>query len=46
MYWPNVIKGCDPDSLEYKLGKEIIPLPVDQRYGENDMKRIIRIINN
>lgn len=43
-YWPNVLECCDEDELEYILATQIIPLPIDQRYGEEDMKRIINII--
>lgn len=44
-YWPNVQEWCKAGDLEYELCKNIIPLPIDQRYGEEDMKRIIEIIN-
>lgn len=40
-YWPNVFDWCDETSVEYKLAKNIIPLPIDQRYGEEEMKYII-----
>lgn len=43
-YWPNILKWCTPETLEYQLAKNIIPLPIDQRYGENDMKKILNII--
>lgn len=43
-YWPNVLEWCGNNDIEYKLATCIIPLPVDQRYGEEDMKRIIGII--
>lgn len=45
LYWPNVIEWCSNDDLEYKLAIQIIPLPIDQRYGEEEMKRIIEIIS-
>lgn len=44
-YWPNVLEWCNEGDLEYELCKNIIPIPIDQRYGEEDMKRIIEIIN-
>lgn len=44
-YWPNVFDWCDSDSLEFELAKKLIPLPIDQRYGAEDMKMIIDIIN-
>ncbi len=43
-YWPNVLEWCCESELEYKLAKQIIPIPIDQRYGLEDMERIIEII--
>lgn len=43
-YWPNVMEWCTPKDLDYILSSEIIPLPIDQRYDEDDMDRIIKII--
>ena len=43
-YWPNVLEWCNEGDLEYELCKNIIPIPIDQRYGEEDMKRVIEII--
>ena len=40
-YWPNVLEWCGKNQLEYKLATQIIPLPIDQRYNEMDMDRII-----
>lgn len=37
-----------PMPKDYKEGifqKYLVPLPIDQRYGENEMKRIIEVIN-
>lgn len=45
-YWPNVLNSCQEEELEYQFVTQILPLPIDQRYGENDMKRIIRVIND
>ncbi|TWV15128.1 hypothetical protein FQ707_02090 [Bacteroidaceae bacterium HV4-6-C5C] len=45
-YWLNVLEWCDPKNIEYSLAQNIIPLPIDQRYGEDDMNRIIKIIQN
>ena len=44
-YWPNVLEWCSEEGLEYKLATQIIPLPIDQRYSLEDMKRITEIIN-
>lgn len=44
-YWPNVDKWCAADSEESWMANHILPLPIDQRYGEEDMNRIINNIN-
>jgi hypothetical protein len=44
-YWPN-LAGLNHGTYEEYLAKAIIPLPIDQRYGEGDMKRIIKIIKS
>lgn len=43
-YWPNVLEWTTNDSLEYYFANQILPLPIDQRYDERDMQRIIEII--
>ena len=45
-YWPNVLEGTKPGDIDYLLASLMQPLPIDQRYGEEEMKRIIEIINN
>lgn len=42
--WPNVLSEMKCDSLEYHYAKNILPIPVDQRYGLDDMKRLVDII--
>jgi hypothetical protein len=44
--WPNVLDICESDTLEYRLSEDILPIPVDQRYGINDMKYIVEVIKN
>lgn len=44
-YWPNVLEWTDTDSIEYSLAEKMIPLPIDQRYSEEDMNFIIKTIN-
>ena len=43
--WPNVLDfdGCE---LEKDYVRNIIPLPVDQRYDANDMKKIVEELKN
>lgn len=45
-YWPNVFKWCDKNSKEYYLAENLIPLPIDQRYGDREMIKVITILNN
>lgn len=44
-FWPNVFDWCQPDEFEYNLANKLLPLPIDQRYGTADMKRILDVIN-
>ena len=43
-YWPNVLEWTKKDDIDYLLAYQLQPLPVDQRYWGNEMKRIIEII--
>ena len=43
-YWPNVFNWCNEDKNSYILAKEIIALPIDQRYSTNEMKKILECI--
>jgi hypothetical protein len=43
-YWPNVREWVSKTSLEYQMYEYLIPLPIDQRYGQQDMKFIIEKI--
>lgn len=36
-YWPEVIKKVKTGSIEYRFSKNLVPLPIDQRYGEKEM---------
>lgn len=42
--WPNVLENEKLDINAYNFAKNIIPIPVDQRYNKEDMKRIIEVI--
>lgn len=44
-YWPNIFEWCREDETEYLLARDIIPLPIDQRYKEADMMRILEVLN-
>ena len=43
-YWPNLRQLRDFE-FEYELTDRMIPIPIDQRYGQLEMNRIIEIIN-
>lgn len=40
--WPDVFAICKPSWREYGMAEDILPLPVDQRYGTEDMEDIVR----
>lgn len=42
--WPNVFEVCEPDESEYDMAENILPLPVDQRYGLEDLKYMVEEI--
>ena len=44
-YWPNIMEWCGEGETEYNLAKNLLPLPIDQRYGIDEMKKILEIIN-
>ena len=44
--WPNVLEECTSDSLEYHYAADILPIPIDQRYGIEDMKYLVKEIKN
>lgn len=43
-YWPNVLEWCHPEDWEYSLAKNLVCLPIDQRYDEMDMQLILDIM--
>ena len=43
-YWPNVLDWTTKDDIEYLLACQMQPLPIDQRYGKEDMNRVLDII--
>ena len=42
--WPDVFECCDESEIEYDMARNILPLPVDQRYNAEDMLIIIKNI--
>ena len=43
-YWPNVLQYGISGSTDEMLALQLLPLPIDQRYGAQDMDRIIALI--
>ena len=43
-YWPNVLEWTTEKDIEYLLAFQMQPLPIDQRYGERELNRIIKLI--
>ncbi len=43
-YWPNVLRDCGMDSVEYDLAQNLVHLPVDQRYGIDEMKYVAEAV--
>lgn len=39
--WPDVFNLCNKTDIEYNMAKDILPLPVDQRYDEEEMNYIV-----
>ena len=44
--WSYLLKTMPADSLEYKWSADILPLPVDQRYGREEMEIIANAIKS
>ncbi|MCO7176444.1 hypothetical protein ACFP7A_11345 [Sporolactobacillus kofuensis] len=45
-FWEEVTSRVSESSFEYRLAKHLIPLPIDQRYNEVDMRAIVRIVRS
>lgn len=43
-YWQNVLEWTSKDDLEHLFAYHLIPLPIDQRYGEVEMYFILEMI--
>lgn len=44
--WSNVLKNMPETSLEYQWAANILPLPCDQRYGEEEMLFMAEVIKS
>ncbi len=45
VYWPYVKEIAPKESVELNLMEHIIALPIDQRYGKDEMSYIVSLIN-
>ncbi|QIL41819.1 hypothetical protein G7074_22660 [Pedobacter sp. HDW13] len=43
-YWPNVYDWASADSFEYFLAQNLIALPIDHRYGLDDMRILVNAL--
>lgn len=43
-YWPEVIEKKNINKIEADYALNLVPLPIDQRYGENEMNYIIQMV--
>ena len=42
--WPDVFEVCREDDAEYHMAKNILPLPIDQRYGVGEMDTVVQAL--
>lgn len=43
-YWPNVIRDTPSGNLEVELSNSVINLPIDQRIGKQEVKKVLDLI--
>lgn len=43
-YWPNVLDETAENDLEFSLARNLVAIPIDQRYGTAEMDTIINLI--
>lgn len=43
-YWPNVKEKVHREMIEHRLSEMLMPIPIDQRYDEEDMTTIVSLI--
>ena len=46
LYWPEVIEATDAHCTENQLARQLLPLPLDQRYSEKQIKNLLDLILN
>ena len=45
-YWKDVFKWVSEKDFEFKLAKNLVPLPIDQRYGKTNLTKVVKIIKS
>ena len=43
--WPNVLTDTSEDSWAHRFTQNIVSLPIDQRYDDQDMERILSVLD-
>lgn len=43
--WAECFSACQPDSIVYELSRDLICLPIDQRYEIEDIERMAKALN-
>ena len=46
LLWPEVLEWAPFDGVERKLALNLLPLPIDQRCGREEMERIARAVED
>jgi len=44
-WWNYILEEVHPDTFEYYLSKNMIPITIDQRYGEKEINYVFNLIN-
>ena len=45
-YWPNVMEWCQLTNWEYQLAENLVCIPIDQRYDEENMQKILDFVGD
>ena len=45
-WWTSVLNRVEPTSLEASLSQFMLPIPIDQRYGKEEIDLIVKLIVN
>lgn len=45
-YWSNVLEWCSEDTIEYNLTNNVLPIPIDQRYGQEEIQFIVKLLKS